>query len=138
MNVFWFVALAISLSAALLALLVQKWIRDYMHVFQRYANPLKGARIRQYSYEGSQGWHMSVVAEAIPGLVHISLFLFFVGLGDSVLNIDTAVGVGTIISIGISGILYIFTTFAPVLCPQSPYRFEDSDGESRIVSTNMA
>src|SRR6266576_4187158 len=32
-NVFWFVALAFSLFAALLAILVQQWVRDYMHVF---------------------------------------------------------------------------------------------------------
>ena len=151
-------ALAFSLSAALLAILVQQWIRNYLHVFQRYGDPLKSARIRQYLYEGSERWHMPVVAEAIPGLLHVSLFLFFVGLGDFVLNINTAVGLGTAVPIGISGVLYIFTTFAPVLYPQSPYqnsfsglvwyifqksklfgrRFKDRDGESRIVSTNMA
>ncbi|KAF8502812.1 hypothetical protein F5888DRAFT_1119222 [Russula emetica] len=36
-NVFWFMALAFSLLAALLAILVQQWVRNYMHVFQRYA-----------------------------------------------------------------------------------------------------
>jgi len=33
-NVFWFMALIFSLSAALLAILVQQWVHDYMHVFQ--------------------------------------------------------------------------------------------------------
>ena len=40
-NVFWFMALAFSLLAALLAILVQQWVRNYMHVFQRYSDPLK-------------------------------------------------------------------------------------------------
>ena len=74
-------ALIFSLSAALLAILVQQWVRDYMHVFQRYSDPLKSARLRQYLYEGSEGWYMPVVAEAVPGLLHASLFLFFAGLG---------------------------------------------------------
>ena len=52
-NVFWFMALCFSLSAALLAILVQQWVRDYMHIFQRYSDPLKSARIRQYLHEGS-------------------------------------------------------------------------------------
>ncbi|KAH9009421.1 hypothetical protein EDB83DRAFT_2234863 [Lactarius deliciosus] len=91
-NVFWFMSLVFSISAALLATLVQQWVRDYMHVFQRYSNPLKSARLRQYLYEGAEGWYMPVVAESIPGLVHVSLFLFFVGLGDSLLNVNTTVG----------------------------------------------
>jgi hypothetical protein len=157
-NVFWFMALAFSLSAALLAILVQQWVRDYMHVFQRYSDPLKSARIRQYLYEGSDGWYMPIVAEAVPGLLHVSLFLFFVGLGDFVLSIHTTVGITTTVPIGIISVLYIFTTFAPVLYPQSPYqnsfsglvwyivqkskvfgrRFKDRGGASKIVSTNMA
>src|SRR5216683_2282231 len=157
-NVFWFMALIFSLSAALLATLVQQWVRDYMHVFQRYSDPLKSARLRQYLHEGSEGWYMPVVAEAVPGLLHVSLFLFFVGLCDSVFNINTTVGISTTIPIGISGLVYIFTTFAPIIYPQSPYqtsfsgliwyviqkfggrRYKDrgSGGASKFVSSNMA
>ena len=157
-NVFWFMALVFSLSAALLAILIQQWVRDYMHVFQRYSDPLKSARIRQYLYDGSEGWYMPVLAEAIPGLLHVSLFLFFVGLVDLVLDTNTTVAVSTTIPIGICGLFYIFTTFAPVIYPQSPYqnsfsgliwyivqklhgrRYKDrgSKGSSKVVSSNMA
>src|SRR5487761_1149216 len=121
-NVYWFMSLVFSLSAALLATLVQQWVRDYMHVFQRYSHPLKSARIRQYLGEGVEGWYMPVVAESVPGLVHVSLFLFFLGLGDSLLNLNTTVGVTTIVPITLCGFLYIFSTFAPVIYPQSPYQ----------------
>ena len=121
-NVFWFMSLIFSLFAALLATLVQQWVRDYMHVFQRYSNPLKSARLRQYLYEGAEGWYMPMVAESVPGLVHVSLFLFFIGLGDSLLSINTTVGVTTIVLITICGFLYVFSTFAPVLNPQSPFK----------------
>jgi hypothetical protein len=157
-NVFWFMALAFSLLAALLAILIQQWVRDYMHVFQRYGDPLKSSRLRQYLYEGCEGWYMPMVAEAVPGFLHISLFLFFAGLADSLLNVNTKVALSTIVPIGVSGLLYIFTTFAPIIYPQSPYqnsfssmfwylfqkshgrRFKDrgSDGEMKSVSTNMA
>jgi hypothetical protein len=151
-------ALVFSLLAALLAILVQQWVRDYMHVFERYGDPLKSARLRQYLYEGCEGWYMPMVAEAVPGFLHISLFLFFVGLGNSLLNINTKVALSTIVPIGVSGLLYIFTMFAPIIYLQSPYqnsfsgifwylfqksfgrRFKDrgSDGEMKSVSTNMA
>src|SRR5258707_7509965 len=121
-NAFWFMALAFSLIAALLAILVQKWVRDYMHVFNRYSDPLKSARFRQYLYEGCEGWHMPRVAEAVPGFLHVSLFLFFVGLGDSLLNINTTIGMCTIVPISIYGLLYILTTFLPIISPQSPYQ----------------
>jgi len=150
-------ALAFSLIAALLTLLVQKWVRDYMHVF-RYSNPLKSARLRQYLYEGCEGWHMPRVAEAVPGCLHISLFLSFVGLGDSLLNINTTAGISTVVPIGICGLLYILTTFLPITSPQSPYqnsfsgifwflfqklrvwkyRDQGRDGELKAVDTNMA
>ena len=63
-------ALAFSLVAALLAILVQKWVRDYMHVFNRYSDSLKSGRLRQYLYEGC--WYMPIVAEFVPGCLHVS------------------------------------------------------------------
>ena len=121
-NSFWFMSLVFSLSAALLATLVQQWVRDYMHVFQRYSNPLKITRLRQYLYEGVEGWYMPSVARSVPGLVHVSLFLFFVGLCDSLLNAYTTVGVTTMIPIAICGSLYVTSMFSPILNPQSPFR----------------
>ena len=121
-NAFWFMALVFSLFAALLAILVQQWVRNYMHVFQRYRDPLKSARLRQYLHEGSEEWNMPRVAEAVPGLLHISLFLFFAGLGDTLLNINTTIGVTTVIPIGFGGLLYICTILAPIIYPQSPYQ----------------
>lgn len=158
-NVFWFMALVFSLAAALLAILVQQWVRDYIHVFQRYSDPLKSARLRQYLHEGSERWYMPVVAEAVPGLLHVSLFLFLVGLCDFILNINIAVGLSTALPIALTGLLYTFTTFAPVIYPQSPYQnpfsgliwyliqkfgrgreYKDrgSNGTSKSVSPNMA
>ncbi|KAF8262906.1 hypothetical protein EI94DRAFT_640744 [Lactarius quietus] len=121
-NVYWFMSLVFSLSAALLATLVQQWVRDYMHVFQRYGNPLKSARLRQYLYEGVEGWYMPRVARSVPGLVHVSLFLFFLGLGGSLLSVHVTVGITTITPIAICGFLYVLSTFAPVLNPQSPFQ----------------
>ncbi|KAI0277181.1 hypothetical protein BGY98DRAFT_649153 [Russula aff. rugulosa BPL654] len=115
-------ALGFSLSAALLAILVQQWVRDYMHVFRRYSDPLKSARIRQYLHEGSERWYMPTAAEAVPGLLHVSLFLFFVGLAVDTLKINRTVGISTTVPVGLCGLLYIFTTFAPIIYPQSPYQ----------------
>ncbi|KAH8983280.1 hypothetical protein EDB92DRAFT_1951685 [Lactarius akahatsu] len=155
-NVFWFMSLVFSLSAALLATLVQQWVRDYMHVFQRYSNPLKSARLRQYLYEGAEGWYMPAVAESVPGLVHVSLFLFFVGLCNSLFALNVTIGITTVVLITVCALLYVFSTFTAIVNPQSPFQtpfsravwylmqwvhprsFSDRDGAPKIVSSHMS
>jgi hypothetical protein len=113
-NVFWFLALAFSL-AALLAILVQQWVRDCTHVFQWYGDPLKSARLRQYLYEGCKAWYMLIDAEAVPEFVHISLFLFFAGLGDSLLNINAKVAF-------LQSASAAYCTSSPIIYLQPPYQ----------------
>ncbi|KAI9456386.1 hypothetical protein BJY52DRAFT_563763 [Lactarius psammicola] len=119
-NICWLTSLVCSLSAALLAILIQQWVRSYMQVFQLYDHPLKRARFRQFFFEGAKG--MPTLAEAVPGLIHLSLFLFFIGLGDSMLDANATVGITTIVSITLCGCFYLYTVLAPVWNPQSPYR----------------
>ena len=115
-------SLVFSLSTMLLATLVQKWVWHYMHIFWRYSNPLKSARLCQYLYEGAEGWYMPMVAKSVPGLVHVSLFLFFLGLCNSLLTLNTTVRITTVILIAICGLLYIFSMFALIINPQSPFQ----------------
>ena len=119
---YWLVSLVFSLSAALLATLVPRWLRDYMYVFQQYTSPLKSTRLRQYLYEGAEGWYLLAVAESVPVQVHISLFLLFLGLGDELLSQNRIIGVIATIFITTCSLLYVFTMFAPVLSPQSPFK----------------
>ncbi|KAI9443588.1 hypothetical protein H4582DRAFT_1208323 [Lactarius indigo] len=121
-NVFWFMSLVFSLTAALAATIVQQWVRDYMHVFQRYNHPLKRARMRQFLYEGAEKWYMPVVVDAVPALIHISLFLFFIGLADYLFSINTATATTTTIMIAICATLYLWCIIAPVYDAQSPYQ----------------
>ena len=121
-NIYWFISLVSSLSAALLATLIQRWARDHMHVFRRYGHPLKIARIRQFLHEGVERWHVLAIAEGVPGLIHISLFLFFIGLADFLWNTYATVGKITVAPVILIAVLYIFSTVISVKNPQSPYR----------------
>ena len=116
-NIFWLISLVCSLSAALLATLVQQWVRSYI---RKSSNPLKTARIRLFLLEGTE--RIPVVAEVVPGLIHISLILFFWGLGDYILQIDTTVFVSTVVPLGVCVCLYLYCVVAPIRNPQSPYR----------------
>ena len=117
-NAFWLVALVCSLSAALLAILTQQWVRSYMQVFQRYDHPLKRARFRQFFFEGANG--MRKLAKQVPRLIYVSLFLFFVGLCDSMLNTNTTVGITTIVPVSLCGIIYLYSITTHLTDMQSP------------------
>ncbi|KAI0263299.1 hypothetical protein BC834DRAFT_888559 [Gloeopeniophorella convolvens] len=121
-NVYWFMSLAFSLSAVLAATLVQQWDRSYIHTSQRYIHPLIRARIRQFLSEGAQRWHVSVFVEAVPALIHISLFLFFLGLADFLFAINTTTAIATTAIISLCALLYLWSIIAPIHDPQSPYQ----------------
>jgi hypothetical protein len=85
-------------------------------------------------------------------LLHISLFPFFAGLGDS-LNVNTAVGLSTVVPIGIGGLLCIFTISVPIIStiplpklilryslvsvPKVGWTDRGSDGRLNPVGANM-
>src|SRR5713226_7752276 len=118
-NIFFLISLVCSLSAALLATLVQQWARAYIRTFQQSRNPLKAARIRLFLSEGAK--RLPTVAEFVPGLIHISLILFFWGLGDLILQIDKTVFFFILTPILGCICPYLYYVFAPIWNPQSPY-----------------
>ncbi|KAH9170098.1 hypothetical protein EDB89DRAFT_1853813, partial [Lactarius sanguifluus] len=105
-NALWLGGLVCSLSAALFATLVQQSVRSYMKVFQRYDHPLKRARFRQFFFDGAGS--MRLMAATVPPLIRISLVLFFFGLSDSLLNVNTTIGVVTIVPIFCSGTFFLY------------------------------
>jgi len=90
-------SLVFSQSASLLAMVVQQWTRSRLRVYQGSKKPLMTARVQTFLSEGLE--LMPMMAEAAPGLIHVSVFLFFAGLGDVTLNIKTTVSVATVVPI---------------------------------------
>ncbi|KAI0249923.1 hypothetical protein BJV78DRAFT_1114486, partial [Lactifluus subvellereus] len=80
-NILWFLSLAISITCALAATLVQQWARRYIKVTQQPYSPHKQARIRAFFAEGINKFHLPLVVELLPTFLHLSVFLFFAGLG---------------------------------------------------------
>lgn len=119
-NIFWLMSLVFSLSASLLATAVQQWTRSYLRVYQGAKKPLKTARVQTFLSGGLE--LMPMMAEAAPGLIHVSVFLFFIGLGDATLNINTRVGIATLVPIILCGLVYLYSVVTSLMDPQSSYR----------------
>ena len=113
LNVLWFFALVYSILGAFIATLIQKWIRKCQRTLQRdSADTIKIARFRQYMFEQL---HAFQLIELAPGILHLSLLLFLVGLCIFTWNLNTEVA--SVTTIYSSTCFFCFYIFA---MPQSP------------------
>ena len=114
-------SLAISLTCALLATLLQQWVRRYIKITQLRSSPHTRGRIRAFFSEGIDNLHLPKVVEALPILLHLSLFLFFAGLLVFLFNIDHSVFSAIAWWVGLCTFTYISITFMPLFRYDSPY-----------------
>ncbi|KAN0136720.1 hypothetical protein V8E53_005490 [Lactarius tabidus] len=77
-------------------------------------------RFQQFFFQGSRG--MRKLAKQVPRLIRVSLFLFFLGLCDSMINTNTTVGVTAIVPISLCGICYLYSITTHIKDLQSPYK----------------
>jgi len=115
-------ALAFSLACALSATLVQQWSRYYLQAIERRSAPHHRARVRSYLHEGITTFKMTAVVEAIPMLLHISLFLFFAGLVEFLMPINNLIANITLAAGVVCGTHVCIITILPLPYRQCPYR----------------
>lgn len=120
-NSLWFLSLVVSLFCSLLATLQQRWARRYLQVTQPHVAIHERARIRSYFAEGVIRFRVSVTVEAIPALLHISVFLFLAGLIVSLFAIHHTVAYVVLAATAACFLVYAAITVMPVICHDSPY-----------------
>jgi Family of unknown function (DUF6535) len=121
-NSLWFLSLVISLTCALLATMLQQWARRYVTITQPpLYSPHKRAPIRAFFAHGVNKFHLPWSVEALPALLHLSLFLFFSGLGVFLFNINHTVFSVVIWWVGLAGAVYGCVTWMPIFWNDSPY-----------------
>ena len=114
-------SLIISLTCALLATLLQQWARRYLKVTQPRYSLHKRAQIRGFFAEGVEKSLLPWAVEALPAMLHVSLFLFFAGLVVFLRNVDLTTFKLVLSWVGICTILYGCITLMPVFRHGSPY-----------------
>ncbi|KAI9453857.1 hypothetical protein BJY52DRAFT_795223 [Lactarius psammicola] len=120
-NALWFLSLVICLFCALLATLQQHWARRYLHLTQPQCAIHKRARLRSFFAEGVNRFHIAFAVEAIPALLHISVFLFLTGLVISLFTIHHTIAWIIFAATIIGGLVYAAITVMPVFYHNSPY-----------------
>jgi hypothetical protein len=114
-------SLVISLTCAALATLLQQWARRYLRLAYPRYSPHKRARIRAFYANGVEQFHLQKLVEVLPALLHISLFLFLIGLAVYLFNVNLSIFKAVVVWVGLCVVLYSYLTFLPILRKNSPY-----------------
>lgn len=119
----WLYSLIVSLSCALLATLLQQWAHRYLLITQSHGSKLHDrARIRSFFAEGVNKFHLPKVVDALPALLHISVFFFLAGLLVYIYNIHHSLFFLILPPILLCGIAYSVLTLMPIVHHSSPYQ----------------
>ncbi|KAF8599635.1 hypothetical protein BDV93DRAFT_497429 [Ceratobasidium sp. AG-I] len=117
-NGLWFVALALSLSAALLAITAKEWINEFIGSYAK--APHDFALERQARWDALESWRALHILDFLPTLLHVSLVCFALGLVIYLWLLDQVIAVVLALIIGVTAVLYLGTIFCGAvfeLCP---------------------
>ncbi|KAI0301534.1 hypothetical protein B0F90DRAFT_1628611 [Multifurca ochricompacta] len=120
-NSLWFLSLVISITCGLLATLLQQWARRYVKGTQPRYSPHKRARIRAFFAKGVDSLHLPWAVEALPTMLHLSLFLFFAGLIIFLFNVNHTVFTVVSCWVGFCTGIYGCIALMPLFRIDSPY-----------------
>lgn len=120
-NGLFFTSILLSLVVAFLSILVKQWITEYRSRNRKSAkSPRDWARRRSLYAEALERWPVADVVSLLPVLLHLSLFLFFVGLVLFLWDLDQAIGRWIISLTAMLGALYLACTLIPFWIPECP------------------
>ena len=105
----------------MLATMLQQWARRYQRVAFPRCRPQKRARIHAFYRHGVESWHIPRAVEALPLLLHTSLFVFFAGLSVYLYGINRTIFKVVTTWIGGCVILYACLSIFPITGKDSPY-----------------
>jgi Family of unknown function (DUF6535) len=99
-----------------------QWARIYIDLPQIPSVPKERARVRSVLFFGMKKYRMRLAVETAPTLLHLSVFLFFIGLVIFFFTIFKTVAVVILIAVGFFGLAYFALTILPCLDHSCPYR----------------
>ncbi|CAK5278186.1 unnamed protein product [Mycena citricolor] len=121
-NALWFTSLALSLSSALVATLVEQWAREYQHRTTMFSSPSIRSRVYMYLYHGLQRFNMHAIVGVPLLLLHASLVLFFAGLVAFLVPVNVIIMGITSVLLLLFVTVYGAFTLLPLFCFDSPFQ----------------
>ncbi|KDR74980.1 hypothetical protein GALMADRAFT_248800 [Galerina marginata CBS 339.88] len=134
-NGLWFAALSCSLSAALVSMLAKQWIQPVPNIS---GSPRHRARQRQRRHAQLQNWHVFVVINALPILLHVALLLFFAGIIVLLWSGDVAIVTATFTIVALAYTFYLGSMWMSLVYPDCPYQHPISEQLRHWISRRNA
>ncbi|EJD48824.1 hypothetical protein AURDEDRAFT_60393, partial [Auricularia subglabra TFB-10046 SS5] len=131
-NIYWFLSLTLSLSAALVGILAKQWIREYQRDSGR--TPPEALGIRQLKHDGRERWRVAEIVSSVPILLQTSLALFLIGIVELLWRLNKHVAIPVSCVVLLLGLFYTSATVLPAAqfvywyftprssAPQCPYK----------------
>jgi hypothetical protein len=134
-NALFYASLGVMLLAALIAMLIKSWVREFDRGLRAMSLPEQRAKTREFRYLGMERWKLPGMVGILPLLIQISLLLFAIGLVLFLFHISKpSFGVTTaIFALGI--LFYVMTTSISVVVTSSPFHSPLSRTLRQGVST---
>ncbi|KAG8699193.1 hypothetical protein FRC09_006769 [Ceratobasidium sp. 395] len=106
-NGLWYTSLALSLSAALVAMLAKEWLGSFLS--SRPRSPHKYALSRHMKSQGLARWKAVHIIDLLPTLLHFSLLLFSLGLVTYLWTLDSGAAIAVAIVTTTTALFYLVT-----------------------------
>ncbi|KAK0185868.1 hypothetical protein F5146DRAFT_1143386 [Armillaria mellea] len=119
-NGLWFTSLFLSLTTALVAVLVKQWLHHYVALPS--GTPRERSFTRQIRYAGFEKWHVQVIIGLLPVLMHLALAIFLSGLVVFLHPLQAALSWIICTGTAVVYAAYVLAAILPIIFPQCPYR----------------
>ncbi|KAG9085372.1 hypothetical protein FS749_004464, partial [Ceratobasidium sp. UAMH 11750] len=118
-NSLWMLSLSLSVAVSPIAMLAKDWC--YKFTFNRSGPAYEQARRRQRKWNGIEKWKMNEVLTYLPGVLHLALLLFAIGLCLYLWDINVTVAIPVVVVTGSATLAYILATILPYVDHTCPY-----------------
>lgn len=118
-NGLWFFALALSLSAALIAMLAKEWLTAFTTSRPRSAHAF--ALLHQARLMGLTDWHALHIIDLLPSMLHLALLLFSLGLVVYLWTLDSGITIVVAVVTGATIVSYIGTALLGAIYEHCPF-----------------
>ncbi|KAH8817895.1 hypothetical protein DL96DRAFT_1560760 [Flagelloscypha sp. PMI_526] len=119
-NGLFFTSLSISMSTALLAVLIKQWCQAYTSVTSGSARDK--CLTRQFRFDGLMKWKLPEIVGSLPLLLHVGFGVFFAGLSYFVYDLHATLSSIVIIATIAAAVAYCSTVILPAIWLECPYR----------------
>lgn len=120
-NALLFCSLVVSLTAALLALLIKQWAMRTGSGIKDITSSRTRAREYYVRSRGINRFRLDHIITVVPMLLHVALLLFFIGLLVWIFSLNIPVFTVVLIMISIAFTIYMVLAIIPALSPDAPF-----------------